>query len=180
MKHQAITLVKFSALSKRLSLPRCWTIGVLESLWTFACCNARDGDLSRFSALEIAGWIEWPGDENELIEALVETRWLDRDGDSLSIHDWGSIVRDYRIAKFSRDEEITHHEWTRLRAAVISRDGRVCSYCFKSVDDRGGLHVDHKIPLSRGGRSTMENLVVACRTCNLQKSSRTDTEWSRN
>lgn len=88
MKHQTITLVKFKALSKRLSLPLCWTVGVLEGLWVFACHNARDGDLSRFSNLELAGWLEYPGDETELIDALVETGWLDRDGDSLLVHDW--------------------------------------------------------------------------------------------
>lgn len=89
MKHQTINLVKFKALSKRLKLPRCWTVGVLESIWIFACHNARDGRLNRFTPLELAGWIEYPGDELELIEALVETKWLDRASDgSLSIHDW--------------------------------------------------------------------------------------------
>lgn len=89
MKHQTITLVKFKALSKRLGLPLCWTVGLLESLWLFACHNARDGQLNRFTALELAGWLEYPGDEAELINALVETRWVDRleDG-SLEIHSW--------------------------------------------------------------------------------------------
>ena len=88
MKHQTITLVKFKALSKRLNLPLCWTVGILEGLWLFACHNARDGDLSRFSDLELAGWLEYPGTEVELIDALVETGWLDRNGDNLHIHDW--------------------------------------------------------------------------------------------
>lgn len=88
MKHNTINLVKFKSLSRRLRLPLCWTVGVLESLWMFAINNARDGDLSQFSPLEIAGWMDFPGDENELIDALVETHWLDRDGDTLTIHDW--------------------------------------------------------------------------------------------
>lgn len=89
MKHQTINLVKFKALSKRLRLPLCWTVGLLESLWVFACHNARDGRLVRFTSLELAGWMEYPGDEAEMVDALVETRWLDRDLDGhLSIHDW--------------------------------------------------------------------------------------------
>lgn len=88
MKHQAINLVKFKALSRRLKLPLYQTVGLLESLWLFCQIQARDGDLSRFSHLEIAAWLEWEGDEQALIDALVETRWLDREGDELSVHDW--------------------------------------------------------------------------------------------
>lgn len=88
MKHNTINLVKFKALSKRLGLPLCWTVGALETLWLFALHNSRDGDLSKFSALEIAGWMEFPGDESDLIEALVETGWMDRDGGALTVHDW--------------------------------------------------------------------------------------------
>lgn len=88
MKHQTVTLVKFKALSRRLGVPMYRTVGILESLWLFAQHNAKDGNLSEFSALEIAGWLEWEGGENELIDALIETRWLDREGDSLQIHGW--------------------------------------------------------------------------------------------
>ena len=88
MKHQTINLVKFKALCKRLSIPLYQGIGLLESLWIFTQIQARDGNLSEFSELEIAGWIEWPGDERELIRALVETRWLDRTGDLLLVHGW--------------------------------------------------------------------------------------------
>ena len=88
MKHTTINLVKFYALKARLKLPKYATVGVLETLWTFASYNARDGDISRFSALEIAAWLEWDRDPEDLIEALVETRWVDRTEDSLVLHDW--------------------------------------------------------------------------------------------
>lgn len=89
MKHLAINLVKFKALQKRLGqAPMCHVVGYLETLWIFAQLQARDGDLTKFTALEIAGWIEFPGDPDEFVEALVKTRWLDRIGDRLLIHDW--------------------------------------------------------------------------------------------
>ena len=89
MKHQTISLVKFKALARRLRQPLCVVVGCLESIWIFAQIQARDGDLTRFSALELAGWIEWPGDEEQLMAALVETGWLDRTPDGrLVIHDW--------------------------------------------------------------------------------------------
>jgi hypothetical protein len=88
MKYQTINLVKFKALGKRLGLPMYQCVGLLESLWLLAQIQARDGDLSKFSNLEIAGWIEWPGDESALVDALVETHWLDRKDGLLAIHDW--------------------------------------------------------------------------------------------
>jgi hypothetical protein len=88
MKHQAITLLKFKSLSARLSLPLWQTVGLLEGIWLFAMHNARDGDLSRFRPAELAAWLEYDGDAVVMIEALVETKWLDRKGDELVIHDW--------------------------------------------------------------------------------------------
>jgi hypothetical protein len=88
MKHQSISLVKFKTLAMRLKLPQWQAVGLLESLWLFAQHNARDGVLSRYTAEEFAAWIEWGSDPNELMEALIATRWIDRDGDELVIHDW--------------------------------------------------------------------------------------------
>lgn len=59
------------------------------------------------------------------------------------------------------------------RRNILRRDGYTCQYCGK----RGGdLTVDHVFPKSRGGRSIWENLVTACRPCNLKKKNRTPEE----
>lgn len=57
-----------------------------------------------------------------------------------------------------------------LRFDVFVRDEFRCRYCGRSVDDRIVLHVDHVIPRSQGGPTTLENLVTACSDCNLGKS----------
>lgn len=59
----------------------------------------------------------------------------------------------------------------RLRFAVLDRDGFTCRYCGRSAPDVA-LHVDHVHPLSKGGKATLDNLVTACRECNLGKGSR--------
>jgi 5-methylcytosine-specific restriction endonuclease McrA len=41
----------------------------------------------------------------------------------------------------------------------------------------GTLTCDHVIPVSRGGSSTLDNLVTACLACNLAKSTMTPKEW---
>jgi 5-methylcytosine-specific restriction endonuclease McrA len=59
------------------------------------------------------------------------------------------------------------------RRNVLRRDRYTCQYCGRQG---GELTVDHVLPKSRGGRSTWENLVAACRACNLKKGDRTPEE----
>lgn len=59
--------------------------------------------------------------------------------------------------------------WERLRQAVFERDGHRCQYCGAS-DTR--LHADHIVPVSKGGRNLLENLLTACWFCNLSKGNR--------
>ena len=56
---------------------------------------------------------------------------------------------------------------TPTRAAVFARDGHRCQYCGGSAES-----LDHVIPRSKGGDHTWENLVAACRRCNLRKGDR--------
>ncbi|MGE4613767.1 MAG: HNH endonuclease signature motif containing protein, partial [Planctomycetota bacterium] len=39
------------------------------------------------------------------------------------------------------------------------------------------IHVDHIVPLSKGGETTLDNLQVLCIDCNLGKGNRDDTDW---
>jgi len=57
---------------------------------------------------------------------------------------------------------------------VLLRDDYRCAYC--SIRGAGEMTVDHVIPRSRGGRSTWENLVASCSTCNGRKRDRTPDE----
>jgi 5-methylcytosine-specific restriction endonuclease McrA len=50
-----------------------------------------------------------------------------------------------------------------------------CYYCQVRVGDK--FHVDHVIPLSRGGSNGPENIVIACPHCNLSKHARMPHEW---
>ncbi len=57
-----------------------------------------------------------------------------------------------------------------LRFDVFMRDDFQCRYCGRSVDDGVVLHADHVIPESKGGPTTLENLVTSCMDCNWGKS----------
>ena len=58
--------------------------------------------------------------------------------------------------------------------AVRSRaDGR-CQYCLMHESLQGAtFHVEHVIPQSKGGESSLENIALACPGCNLHKADRT-------
>jgi len=52
-----------------------------------------------------------------------------------------------------------------------------CYYCGVPLPLEPAVHVDHKLPLSRGGSNGRENLALACAPCNLQKSTKTAEEF---
>ncbi len=51
----------------------------------------------------------------------------------------------------------------------------ICYFCEQRFS-RDLLTMDHLIPLSRGGRSTKKNIVVACKQCNSHKKNLTVAE----
>lgn len=52
-----------------------------------------------------------------------------------------------------------------------------CFYCGIEVKVGINLHLDHKMPIIRGGPHTIENLAPSCATCNLKKHRMTDVEY---
>jgi predicted nucleic acid-binding Zn ribbon protein len=60
-------------------------------------------------------------------------------------------------------------DWIRL----MRRYDGLCAYC----QNAPGVEVDHVIPVSRGGRHTLGNVLPACPSCNRRKHARTLMEW---
>lgn len=60
----------------------------------------------------------------------------------------------------------------------VERQKRKCYYCkAKFADGKRAYHIEHIVPLSRGGSNTIENIVLACPHCNLSKSDKLPHEW---
>jgi hypothetical protein len=57
----------------------------------------------------------------------------------------------------------------KIRHRVFERDNYTCRYCGSK---EGPLHADHVYPWSKGGETSIENLVTACRSCNGKKSNK--------
>lgn len=65
-----------------------------------------------------------------------------------------------------------------LEALYAEQNGR-CAYCGVSIywEVERDIHVDHVMPLSRGGSNRPDNLALVCQDCNLSKGRRTLGEW---
>lgn len=59
------------------------------------------------------------------------------------------------------------------RRGIFARDGHRCQYCSGAAES-----IDHVVPRSRGGEHTWENVVAACRACNVRKRDRLLAETS--
>lgn len=55
-------------------------------------------------------------------------------------------------------------KWKAQRLRVLNRDQWICFYCHGPANE-----ADHIIPKVNGGSDEMDNLVSACRMCNLRK-----------
>jgi 5-methylcytosine-specific restriction endonuclease McrA len=61
------------------------------------------------------------------------------------------------------------------RRNILIRDNHECQYCGKTCTGKDAT-LDHVLPSSRGGKSTWENIVLACAKCNNKKDDRTPRE----
>ena len=69
------------------------------------------------------------------------------------------------------EHDLTPEQWAALREAWGG-----CAYCGAAGTP---LQKDCVLPLSRGGRYTLDNIVPACRSCNASKCNDEVTGWMR-
>ena len=77
--------------------------------------------------------------------------------------------RKRRMARVTHD--LSDAQW-----AALTAEWRGCAYC--GATDRA-LQRDCVLPISRGGRYTLENVVPACGSCNASKCNDEVTSWLR-
>jgi hypothetical protein len=60
-----------------------------------------------------------------------------------------------------------------LQRLVAQRAGGRCEYCGLSQEGQEArFHVDHAVPVTRGGTTIEENLALACVSCSLRKAAK--------
>lgn len=64
-----------------------------------------------------------------------------------------------------------------VELSEIIKNAKVCYWCRESLKNKK-IHIDHYIPLSKGGEHTLTNLVVSCSVCNQKKSAKDPIEFA--
>lgn len=79
-------------------------------------------------------------------------------------------TRSYEAKKLGLPHTLTDEEW---KEKVREANG-LCYYCHKLTKK---FHKEHRIPVSKGGDFTKENIVPSCQRCNNRKCDRTEEEF---
>ena len=112
----------------------------------------------------------------------AERRWREAHPEQVAIH-----MRKYRHSHRELQNAHARNYKARKRGAQGSHTatdvGRIyamqkgrCWWCNRSL--RNAYHVDHRVPLSRGGGNGPDNLVISCQRCNDSKGARLPEEFA--
>jgi hypothetical protein len=83
----------------------------------------------------------------------------------------------YRIYVHNRNARLKGNGGTHTTEEIDELfDGQrgLCFYCGQLLRD---FHIDHKIPVSRGGSNDISNIVISCALCNRRKYTKTAEEF---
>lgn len=80
-----------------------------------------------------------------------------------------------RARKAQSDGQFTRQDLEALRAGQTDKQGQVrCWWCGEPMTR---WHIDHRIPLAKGGSNAASNLCLSCADCNLSKRAKLPHEW---
>ncbi len=78
------------------------------------------------------------------------------------------IIKQRYLDSFNNPHSYLPH--LKLRFEIFKRDNFTCQYCGRNVREDGiKLNIDHIIPISKGGKTIVSNLVTSCKECNAGK-----------
>lgn len=108
---------------------------------------------------------KWAKENPEKVRSYKRNYWLK------NREKWRAYKRRWRALKQNSGGSHTDKD---IELLFVSQEG-LCAYC--SVELGDSWHVDHMMPLSRGGTDDPVNLALACAPCNLSKGSKTVEEF---
>jgi 5-methylcytosine-specific restriction endonuclease McrA len=155
------------ALLKRpvLVLNRHWapisTTSVQEAISLVAKGAARIIDPKDFSAVDLVTWNDVSRAKEKFEDSVIRSQRL-------------SLVPP-EVIVLSKYEGQGEKSVVFSRKNLFKRDKYTCMFCGRQPGP-SELTIDHVMPKSRGGKSTWENCVLACVSCNMKKANKTPDE----
>lgn len=96
-------------------------------------------------------------------ELAVDWAWLVARNKALEAIDYEATLKEYHVKNQRRLMT------PKLRQKIKERDNYTCQICGKYMPDEVGLHIDHIVPVAKGGKTVSSNLQVLCSKCNSSK-----------
>lgn len=125
-------------------------------------------DLDRLKTpIEVLGFLHhiggkgWEGITGRHIKRFIES--VARE------HGW-DIYRGTTLPPRTTENDAERAKLTpQLRYRVLKRDGFRCRTCGSGPEQGAVLHIDHRVPIAKGGLTEFENLQALCVMCNQGK-----------
>jgi hypothetical protein len=137
--------LKTKRLKRLLGIPLYRAVGILETIWLLCCDCCDEGNIGKFSDLELAEYLEWESDPSQLVRALADSGWTDQDQAGRPvIHDWLEHCPDFIRERVRK---------RRMRAQKHSQS--------QSSDDGETTYVTQK-PDNNGQQRTDPGQAAAC------------------
>ena len=92
-----------------------------------------------------------------------------------------ALVEKHRAFSYAHQEktrDLADDLKPRVQREQIKIIGEICPYCQQSIG--ADHHLDHIHPVSKGGLSKKENLILVCKKCNIKKSDQTLRNFIKN
>lgn len=159
---------------------KCRNIGVLPTLQTKEAKkksyetymkNMKDGKFIHPSGKDHP---KWKGGEKEMIRRRIadgranESVKKYRSNNPDKIREWSSTRHKRKTGRLPRG----------TINFIGSKQAWLCVYCSCNISQK--YHVDHIMPLAKGGKHEPNNIQILCPTCNVRKAAKLDFEYSNN
>lgn len=99
--------------------------------------------------------------------AEVYKRWARNNPERVKYHKW---------RRKALEKQQLGHVSSDIECRLLTEQAGCCLYCGEVLKD---YHLEHKIPLSRGGLHDDANLCLSCAGCNLRKHTKTSEEFMK-
>lgn len=101
--------------------PEVVAVGLLVCLWSWACQNAHNGDLSGVSYRTIANAARWKKSPEKLVNALVSCGFID---ENMKLHDWEEYAELYiNRVEYQREQAKERMRNMRARKKAEAENG---------------------------------------------------------
>jgi hypothetical protein len=120
---------------------------------------------------------------DRILKAVQKYRENNREKTREATHKWEQNNPERKREKSRRSTENRRARKLQAKGHFMAGDiqlqykkqNGLCYWCDKELN--GKYHIDHVIPLSRGGTNYPDNLVCSCAKCNCSKSNKLPNEW---